>query len=80
VYNIPVGATRWGHRGSVETYFAILWMGTTFFPEIYEDVDLKTEVCTFYEDILGVTLDDALYKDILDGYGIRNKPTGNAGE
>ncbi|MCD7948352.1 MAG: ABC transporter substrate-binding protein [Oscillospiraceae bacterium] len=79
VYNIPVGATRWGHRGSLETYFAILWFGTTFYPDIYAQVDLKTEVFDFYETILGITLDDDMYDAICTGTGIRGKSAGNSG-
>jgi iron complex transport system substrate-binding protein len=39
-YTIPVGATRWGQRGSVETYLAMLWLGCTMYPELYNDFDL----------------------------------------
>ena len=31
VYNIPVGATRWGQRGSLETFFAMIWLGSDDF-------------------------------------------------
>ncbi len=71
VYNIPVGATRWGQQGSVETYFGMLWAGTVLYPEYYGDIDLKTEVKKVYQDILGLEVDDALYQKILSGEGIR---------
>lgn len=73
VYNIPVGATRWGQRGSLETFFAILWLGTTIYPEYYGDVDLKKEVLSFYKNYLGLNLDDETYNLILSGDGIRTK-------
>ncbi|AHV98822.1 ABC transporter substrate-binding protein [Paenibacillus sabinae] len=76
VYNIPVGATRWGQRGSLETFFAILWLGTTIYPEQYKDVDLKKEVLDFYNKILGLKIDDHTYELILSGNGIRNKSSG----
>ncbi|BCG60780.1 hypothetical protein PUR_42050 [Paenibacillus sp. URB8-2] len=76
VYNIPVGATRWGQRGSLETFFAILWLGTTIYPEQYKDVDLKKEVLDFYNNILGLKIDDHTYELILSGNGIRNKSSG----
>jgi len=79
VYNIPVGATRWGQRGSLETFFAILWLGTTIYPEYYQGIDLKKEVCSFYKDYLGIELDDATYQLILKGDGIRGKSL-NAGK
>ena len=76
VYNIPVGATRWGQRGSLETYFAILWLGTTIYPEYYGDIDLKQEVMTFYDEILDCPLDDATYDSMLSGRGLRGSSTG----
>ena len=78
VYNIPVGVTRWGHRGSVETYFAILWLGTTFYPDIYSEIDLEHEVKTFYNDILELTIDDEVYEAILSGSGIRGRISGSS--
>lgn len=78
VYQIPVGATRWGQAGSVETFFAILWLGTTLYPSVYGDIDLKDEVCSFYKDILGVTVTDEMYDKILSGDGIR-MASSNAG-
>ncbi len=71
VYQIPVGATRWGQAGSVETFFAILWLGTTLYPEVYEDVDLKEEVCSFYKEVLGIVIDDDMYETMLSGRGLR---------
>lgn len=73
VYNIPVGATRWGQRGSLETFFAILWLGTAIYPEQYKDVNLKKEVLEFYNNILGLKIDDPTYELILSGNGIRSK-------
>ena len=73
VYNIPVGATRWGQRGSLETYFAILWLGRTLYPETYyKDVDLKQEVFNVYENILDFQLDDETYEKMLSGRGLRH--------
>lgn len=71
VYQIPVGATRWGQQGSVETYFGMLWLGATLYPELYQDVDLRLEVCTFYEEVLGIPMDDEMYETILSGTGLR---------
>ena len=80
VYNIPVGATRWGQRGSLETYFAILWLGTILYPNTYyKDIDLKQEVFSVYEDILNFPLDDALYEKMLSGRGLRHA-SNNAGK
>ena len=78
VRTIPVGASRWGRRGSVETFFAMLWLGSELYPEVYADVDLKKEVKEFYENVLGVEVDDALYEKILSGREIR-RPADNVG-
>ena len=72
VYNIPVGATRWGQRGSLETFFAMIWLGVTIYPEYYAEFDLQTEVTDFYRDILGLNIDDEIYQKMLSGTGIRN--------
>ena len=79
VYTIPVGATRWGHRGSLETFFAMLWLGKTLYPQVYRDVDLKGEVTAFYQTYLGISLEDAQYEAILSGNGIRVKSAGGNG-
>ncbi len=76
VYMLPIGATRWGQRGDVETYFAMLWLGKTIYPDYYADVDLQQEVTTIYHDILGVDVDDALYQQMLSGQGMRKTSTG----
>ena len=72
VYNIPVGATRWGQRGSLETFFAMIWLGVTIYPEYYADFDLQTEVTDFYRDIPGLDIDEDTYQKMLSGTGIRN--------
>ncbi len=71
IYNIPVGATRWGQQGSVETFFGMLWLGKTVYPELYQDVDLKKEVFNFYENTLGISLNDEIYNKMLSGTGLR---------
>ena len=76
---IPVGATRWGQRGSVETFFAVLWLGCEIYPEQYKDVDLKKEVVTFYKEVLGVDVDDELYDKIISGRGLRTSGSNTGG-
>ena len=77
VYAIPIGATRWGQRGSVETPLAMLWLGCTLYPSAYADVDLQKTVTDYYRDCLGVDVDDALYAQILSGEGIRSSGNGS---
>lgn len=73
VHTIPVGATRWGQRGSVETYLAMIWLGKTVYPKLYRDVNLKKTVVSYYRDYIGLEIDDATYKKILSGEGIRQQ-------
>lgn len=79
VSNLPVGATRWGQRGSVETYLAMMWFGCTYWPEYFSDVDLKSFVTDYYRDYLGVTVDDDLYAAMISGDGIRAVGNGSGG-
>ena len=79
VKTIPVGATRWGQRGSVETYFAMLWLGCELYPEVYSDIDLKKEVTDFYGDLLGIEVSDELYESILSGRGVRKSGNNTGG-
>lgn len=78
VYNIPVGATRWGQRGSVETFFAMLWLGQTIYPQYYTNIDLKHEVIQFYKDYLGLSIDDEMYEKMLAGKELRTTSTVSA--
>ncbi|NTU88853.1 MAG: ABC transporter substrate-binding protein [Actinobacteria bacterium] len=80
LYNIPVGATRWGQRGSVETYLAMLWLGVTIYPEQYSDIDFKQTVIDYYKEYLGIEVGDELYEKMLSGTGLRDEGgIGNAG-
>lgn len=67
VANIPIGATRWGQRGSVETWFAMLWLGCQVYPERFSDVDFEQTVKDAYQELYGVEVDDALYQQMLAG-------------
>lgn len=67
VLNIPIGATRWGQRGSVETWFAMLWLGCQAYPELFSDIDFEQTVKDAYADLYGVEVDDALYTQMLEG-------------
>lgn len=77
VRTLPVGATRWGHRGDVETALAIVWLAKECYPEAMADVDLKALVQDIYSEHLGVKVDDALYETILSGKGLRDVGNGN---
>ncbi len=74
---IPTGATRWGHRGSVETPLAMLWLGATAYPDLFSDVDLKQTVVDYYRDYLGLEIDDETYASMISGEGLRSTGGGS---
>ncbi|MBO4351976.1 MAG: ABC transporter substrate-binding protein, partial [Eggerthellaceae bacterium] len=76
VYNLPVSMSRWGQRGDPETFLAMLWLGKTMYPQLYEDIDLKETVQAYYRDVIGLEVDDDLWETILAGEGIRSMGTG----
>lgn len=73
VYNIPIGATRWGQHGSVETYLGMLWFVSTFYPKYFPDLDLKEEVLSYYSHFMGLEISDELYEQILSSRGLRKE-------
>lgn len=79
VHVIPTGATRWGQRGDVETYLAMLWLGCTVYPQYYSDINLKQTVVDYYRDYLGIDVSDQLYAEMMSGKGIRSSGGGSGG-
>ncbi len=73
VFTIPVGISRWGHPGGLETPLAILWTAKTAYPELFADLDLKSEIQRFYSRFFNLDLDSAMVKQILSGKGMRLK-------
>jgi iron complex transport system substrate-binding protein len=71
VFTIPVGISRWGHPGGLETPLAILWTAKTAYPDLFTDLDLKTEVRQFYQRFFDLTLDDPTIERVLSGQGMR---------
>lgn len=71
VYQMPVGATRWGHPGSAETPLAIYWLGKVVYPELYSDIDLYEEVKYFYKNVLNLDIDEQTYNMIIEGEEMR---------
>lgn len=77
VHVVPTGATRWGHRGSVETTLAMLWLGTVAYPDLFADIDLKQTVVDYYHDYLGLDIADETYDQMLSGEGLRLSGSGS---
>ena len=71
VFSIPVGISRWGHPGGLETPLAILWTAKKVYPDLFQDIDLKKEITMFYKTFFNLNLDDALLQKILGNTGMR---------
>jgi iron complex transport system substrate-binding protein len=71
VYQLPQGISRWGHPGSVETPLAILWTAKMVYPELFEHIDMKSEVEYFYKEFFGYQLSAEMIEQVLNGEGLR---------
>lgn len=71
VYQMPIGMSRWGHPGSLETPMAILWTAKTLYPELFSDLNLVKETKNFYKEFYNFDLSDETAKKILSGEGMR---------
>ena len=71
VYAMPVGISRWGHPGGLETPLALLWTGKTVYPHLFPDLDMEAEVMAFYNDFFAMEVDRSLARDILGAKGMR---------
>lgn len=74
VFTIPVGISRWGHPGGLETPLAILWTAKTVYPNLFPDMDMKIEIKQFYHQFFNLTLEDKMVDKILKGKGMRQEP------
>ena len=71
VIQMPVGISRWGHPGSLETPLALLWTGKTLYPKLFTDVDMIKETSYFYQDFFETKLSADEIEQMLDGQGMR---------
>ncbi len=71
VFAIPVGISRWGHPGGLETPLAILWTAKKVYPDLFQDIDLKQEITKFYRGFFNLYLDEAQINKILGNTGMR---------
>ena len=69
VWQMPVGISRWGHPGSLETPLAILWTAKMLYPEKFADVDMRRELKDFYREFFGLDVTDEMADQILRGKG-----------
>jgi iron complex transport system substrate-binding protein len=71
VKQLPIGISRWGHKTSIETPLAILWVASDLYPTYFETVDIKSEVCQFYETLFEINITDDMYQAIIHGETMR---------
>ena len=71
VYTLPVVATRWCHPGSMEAHMGVLAVALQFYPDRFDDFDMKKYTADYYESYFGLELDDNTIDKILAGEGMR---------
>lgn len=71
IYLLPYGITRFAHTNSIETPLAMLWLGKTIYPELFEDIDMQKELKSFYGRFFDAELTDEMVEQILSGRGLR---------
>ena len=75
VFTIPVGISRWGHPGGLETPLAIIWTAKKVYPDLFQDVDMKAKTSLFYKRFFNLSLEDRMLDKILSGKGRRQDKT-----
>ena len=71
VYQMPIGISRWGHPGSLETPLAVLWTAKTVYPQQLADVDIRAEMRYFYTTFFSYNLSEDMIEHIVSGRGMR---------
>jgi iron complex transport system substrate-binding protein len=71
VYQMPIGASRWGHQGSAETALGLLWLAKTLYPDRFKDVDLYEKTKEFYTTFYHYNVTPETMALILSGKGLR---------
>lgn len=71
VYQMPVGVSRWGHPGSLETPLGLLYAAKLFYPDRFADIDIPQITKEYYRDFFGYELSDTELDDMLSGRGMR---------
>lgn len=71
VFQMPIGISRWGHPGSLETPLAILWTAKTLYPDKFRDINIKNELKYFYKTFFSYDLSGKMIERVLAGRGMR---------
>jgi iron complex transport system substrate-binding protein len=75
VYQMPIGASRWGHQGSAETALALLWLAKQLYPDRFADIDLFEKTKDFYAAFYEYAVTPETMALILSGKGLRESVT-----
>ncbi|SCZ81826.1 ABC transporter substrate-binding protein [Acidaminobacter hydrogenoformans] len=75
VFTLPVGISRWGHPGSIETPMAVLYLAQYFYPEKFEDLDMVQFTADYYKTFFGLDFTPEEIEEILSGVGMRAAKT-----
>lgn len=65
IYMVPTSVTDWS-VGSCELGLTTLWCAQLVAPELFADIDMTTEVITFYKDVAGIDVSEDLANAILN--------------
>lgn len=65
VYKIPIGGYRWDPPG-VETPLMTKWVAKIQHPELFADMDMRTEVTEFYKEVYDFELTEEILDEILE--------------
>ncbi len=71
VYQMPIGMSRWGHPGGLETPLAIMWTAKQLYPEQFKDLNIREETRSFYQTFFDYQVSDKMLANILNGEGMR---------
>ena len=70
VYQLPIGISRWGHKTSIETPLAMLWVARTLYPEkVTTEVEEMAKI--YYQTLFEFDLTDDMYAQMLKGETMR---------
>jgi len=56
-YKMPLGMYR-SYTPGVDTPVTLLWLAKTTYPELFNDIDITSEVKTYYKSVFGIELTD----------------------
>ncbi|MGM9526158.1 MAG: ABC transporter substrate-binding protein [Peptococcaceae bacterium] len=65
VYKVPCGLYRWVPPNTLEKPMYVLWQASILHPDIFSEVDIRTEIKDFYKTFLDYDMTDAVLDTLL---------------